>query len=524
MPKTFPTTVSPMPTDRRVLQLEQLLNVSRSQAVGVVVMSWAWMLAEESDGVVQGLPKILDVVVNIDGAGQALVDSGLVGMEPSGLVLPIGVRHVAERATRRGESAEDRKRRKANDRKQKSRKRQRLASPPQASGSKTSSPTAEAPRSSQAPRCLGYVEECAVMLLWNAKQGVPFYAFRNSTPKEWTASVTDPERPSLAGALVALHSTMKREAAKGLGAGDTFSPSLEQMVAAAAKERDSRKATAAEAARRDEANNAFMEAAAEDQADASEDAPERDMSRSCHTQKRDTVTCHASVTLCETESLARSPCHGNDLGAENEDAQCHAFGHTPVPSSSSISLCLDSPEEIKKETTTTSVPAHAERDPVDNILDRFLERQATTADGRRQEDPKHRERDELFAAALKTTREAVAQQREHAPAVLAARLQAAGIDLKTGLPAGAHHEPADARNDIDVTTEPIAGDKPATGIAGARGDREFEFSHRDMHNALRAQGIPSPTLHAPPAEDDAFGRDQSSVVSGRTTEACPMAP
>ena len=101
MPKTFPTTVAPMPTDRRVLQLEQMLNVSRSQAVGVVVMSWAWMLAEESDGVVQGEPKILDSLVNIDGAGQSLVDAGLVGVEPAGLVLPLGVRHVAERATKR---------------------------------------------------------------------------------------------------------------------------------------------------------------------------------------------------------------------------------------------------------------------------------------------------------------------------------------------------------------------------------------------------------------------------------------
>jgi len=367
------------------------------------------------------------------------------------------------------------------------------------------------------------------MRIWNRAQQVWFYKLGGATPREWTASVVaDPERPSLADALVSLHGTMKREAGKGLHAGDTFSPSLEQMVAAVASERDSRQVTAADAARRDEANNAFMEAAAEDQADAAEDALECGMSRTCHSQKRDTETCHASVTLCEPETLVVSPIAGNDLDAENEDAKCHAFGHNPSPSSS-ISSCLSSPEEIKeRENTTTTVAAPAERDPVDDILDRFLERQATTADGRRQEAPqeeperaKQRERDERFAAALKTTRDAVAHQRQHEPAVLAARLKAAGIDLKTGLPAGAHHELADARNVFGMTTEPIAGDKPATGIAGARGDGEFAFSHQDIHDALRAQGIPSPVTQAPPAEDDAFGRDQSSVVSGRTAEACP---
>jgi hypothetical protein len=134
---------------------------------------------------------------------------------------------------------------------------------------------------------------------------------------------------------------------------------------------------------------------------------------------------------------------------------------------------LSSPEKFKEKDTTTSVAAHAGREPADDILDRFLDRQPTTADGRRQEDPeraKLRERDERFAAALKTTREAVSYQRQHEPAVLAARLKAAGIDPKTGLPAGAHHGSADARNDTGMTTEPIAGDKPAEGNAGARGD------------------------------------------------------
>jgi len=373
------------------------------------------------------------------------------------------------------------------------------------------------------------------MCIWNRTDEVWFYKLCGATPKEWTASVVaDPERPSLADALVSLHSTMKREAAKGWNADDTLSPSLEQMVTAAAKERDSRKATAAEAARRDEANNAFMEAAAEDQADAAEDAPERDMSRTCHTQKRDTVTCHAPVTLCETQTVAASPIAGNDLDAQNEDAKCHAFGHSPAPSSS-ISLCLSSPEEIKKENTTTSVAAPAERDPVDDILDRFLERQATTVDGRRQEAPQEEpERAKLkerkaelaqrFAAALGMTVEAVFDQWKNETDILRARLEAAGIDLKTGLPAGAHHEPADARNDIGMTTEPIAGDKPATGMAEPRGDGEFALSHRDIHKALRAQGIPSPVTQAPPAEDDGFGRNQGNVVSGRTAEACPMAP
>ena len=506
MPKTFPTTVAPMPTDRRVLQLEQLLNVSRSQAVGIVVMAWAWLLAEESEGVVPGEPRILDSLVNIDGAGQALVDAGLVGVEPAGLVLPLGVRHVAERATKRGESAEDRRRRKASERKQKSRKRGELASPSQASGSKTSPPTAEAARSSQSPRCLGYVEGCPVMLLYNARQGVPFYIVRNATPKEWTASVTDPQRPSLADALVSLHSAMKRESGKGMHADDTFSPSLEQMVAAAAKERDSRQATAAEAARRDEANSALLEAAAEDQADAAEDAPERDMSRSGHTQKRDTVTCHASVTLCETETLAASPCGGNDLGAESEGAKCHAFGHTPA-ASSSISSCLCSPEEFKEKDTTTSVAAHAKRDPADDILDRFLERQATTA-ARPADDAETAKRKERkaelaqrYAAALGMSLEAVYDQWKNQTDILRARLAAAGIDPRTGLPAGAHHEPADARNDIGMTTESIVSDERATGAVDASAE---DVGRRDGTEAINRLGIRMTVNKAAVADDEPF--------------------
>jgi hypothetical protein len=491
MPKTFTTTVAPSPTDARVLHLEQLLNVSRSQAVGVVVMSWAWLLAEESEGVVPLPVKILDNVVDIEGAGQALVDAGLVGVEPGGLVLPLGVRQAADRAHRQGESAEDRRRRQQRERASKSRKRRSLTSPSQASRSKTSPPTAEAPTASRKPRRLGTVEGRPIMLLYR-RDGVPFYKLQGASPKDFTGTVTDPDNPSLADAFVALLSTMRREKDKGFASGDTFRPTMEQMVDAARHEREQRESAAADAARREQANKAFAEASSEDQADHDQGGHERDAVTPLSRSERDTVTCHAAVTLEGSDTVSGSPCGDRDLDAISEASKCHAPCHNAAPSSSSSFASLN--ESRKENTTTTSSVPSAGRDHED-ILTGFVKPPPSP------ERLKQLERFEQFAAALKTTVEAVEYQAHNEPAVLAGRLTAAGIDLKTGLPvsAGAHHKPAGARGDISVTTEPTAGDKPVAGSVEAPGD---DIGFRRTTEALNRLGITRTVNPAPPPDED----------------------
>jgi hypothetical protein len=484
MPRTFTTTVAPSPTDARVLHLEQLLSVSRSQAVGVVVMSWAWMLAEESEGVVPLPVTILDKVVDIEGAGQALVDAGLVGVEPGGLILPLGVRQAADRATRKGESKDERKRRMGNDRQKKCRKRIKLTSPSQASRSKTSPPTTEAPAASRKPARLGTVEGRPIMLLFR-RDGVPFYKLQAASPKDFTGTVTDPDNPSLADAFVALMSTMRREKDKGFHSGDTFRPTMEQMVAAARLERERREAAVADAARREQANQALAEASAEDQDDHDQGGSERDAVTPMSRSERDTVTSHAPVTLEGSEEVAGSPCDDRELDAISEGSKCHAPCHNAAPSSSSSS----SWNEFRKEnTTTTSSVSPAERDE-DDILagfipETFVESPPTPAR------VKQLERFGRFADALNTTVDAVEYQFRREPETLVARLKAAGIDPRTGLPFNADGagKPATARCDSVTTSEPTAGDKPATGIVGAPGeDNRQPAAHEDLSKVDRLE-------------------------------------
>lgn len=464
MPRTIPTTIGPNPTDRRVLQLEQLLNVSRPHAVGVVVMSWAWLHAEQTEGVVPGLPTMLDSVVDIAGAGQALVDSGLVGVSPDGLILPLELHRQAERAARSDESPADRRRRKDAERKAKSRRNQRLTKP--ASKSPSPSPTAEDTVRKRAIRRLGDVEGFPVMLLWGSRG--PFYKLAGSQPDEVTGTVTDPEKPSFADALVSLHAAMKRKAGKGLGDPTTMRPTPEAVLHAAERYRAALEASAADDARRDEANRAAAEASADDQGDIDHEPDERDLSHSCPPAAADTVTSPHPCPQSGHSGVVISPYGRQDLDAESCPHDCPQSGHNAAPSSSSVSSVSVSSEQSSKEnTTTTSSVTDAERDHEDRILDRIAPR-VDPQQAKQQE--RHRLRVERIAAALDTTADAVEYQRRYAPDVLLARCKAADIDPKTGLPlnADAPSKPSRARADAPVTTEPAEDDKPAGGSVDAR--------------------------------------------------------
>jgi hypothetical protein len=112
---------------------------------------------------------------------------------------------------------------------------------------------------------------------------------------------------------------------------------------------------------------------------------------------------------------------------------------------------------------------------------------------------RHRLWVERVAAALATTVDAVEYQRRNAFGFLLARMKAAGIDPTTVLSVNAEgaHEPADARNGIGTTTEPIEGDKPTTGSVEAPGD---DIGFQETSEALDRLGIPRAVNEAPPPD------------------------
>ncbi len=533
MPRTPTTIAAPLPQDFRVLALAKTTGLSRREAFGAAAEAWVWLSVQATDGIVpRTAADALDVVVDVAGFGQAMVQAGLVGIVDDGLVLPAELRHHErdERGSGRAKSAADGKN--SEDRKERKRKgariRQRRCRADKALTTPATTGTSMTPAVGAAvkrmPRRLGTVENFPVMLLFS-RQGVPFYKLAGASPKEWTGTVTEPENPSYGDALVALHAAMKRNDGKGLGGGDSFRPSLKAMVDEAERYRAARTSEAADDARRDEANQAAAEAAAEDQEDAEHEPAERDCHAHVTPDERDTVT----VTLLSRSESVTCPSNFND-GGDLGNADCHAPVTVTAPSSSS-SVSLGN--EDRENTTTTSSVTPAERDHEDRILDRILgdgqEGQSAdpaTAAKRDQE----RELFRLYADGLGEDIAKVQTWMRFNRPYLSLRLKAAGIDSKTGLrfDADAAHEPVHARGDIVVTTEPDAGEKPAAGSVDARGDvarLEDEDPDHPRHDswdtlmALKRHGIPLPTLVGAPGrghrlEDDAFKHDDQTSMAG----------
>ncbi len=502
MPKTPPTIVAPLPTDPRVMSLAKSVSLTRREAFAAAAEAWAWMAVMAVDDIVVNTAvDSLDGLVDVPGFGTAMLQAGLVGVVNDGLVLPVELRRRErdQRRERAAAAAEDQDDKAERERKQ-ARVRQRRRRRDKAlekTNAKTASPPPTADtRVKWTPRRLGTVDGHDVMLFYSPKTEAWFYCLKDASPHEWTASVADQQNPSFAEALAGLHSTMKREAGKGLGSGDTFRPSLKAMVTAAERYRDERASAAADDARRDEGNKALAEASAEDQDDIDHEPAERDCHAPVTVPERDTVTV---TVMSRSESVTSPPksCDEGDFGG----VTCHAPVTVPAPSSSN-SLSASGNED-KENTTTTSVVTPRKRDHEDDILERFVPRKDPVVG---ELERKRQEVAARFAAALGVTVESVIQQWRSKPDTLRARVEAAGIDPNTGLPVNAEgaHEPAAARDDIGVTTEPIDQDRPAAGNVGARGDGEFACSHLDIHDALRGLGIPSPARQALPAEDNAF--------------------
>lgn len=482
MPKTPPTIVAPLPNDPRVMKLAKSVGVTRREAFAAAAEAWAWMAVQAVDDIVpQTEPDSLDSVVDIAGFGQAMLQAGLVGVVNDGLVLPVELRRLERdqrggRATAAAEDQDDkieRERKQARIRQRRKRAEKKLAKP---ASKTTSPPPAENNGPKRKPCRLGDAEGYPVMLLWS-REGVPFYKLVGAEPKAWTGTVTDPENPSFADALVSLHAAMKLAAGKGLGCGDNFRPSLKAVVDAAERYRDARAAAAADDARRDEGNKALAEASAEDQDDIDHEPAERDCHAPVTVPERDTVTV---TVLSRSEGVT---CPPNSSGeADLGNATCHARVTEPALSSSSSSVPFGN--EDKENTTTTSSVTPRQRDHEDDILNRFVPRKDFVEDQRKR---KWLEMAERFAAALGSTVESILEQWQTDRDTLRARLMAAGIDPNTGHRLEGHHEPAGARHDISVTTEPEADDKPAAGIVEAPDDAAFE--HDDQTSLVTARGL-----------------------------------
>jgi hypothetical protein len=406
-----------------------------------------------------------------------MLQAELVGTVDGGVVLPAELRRHAP-GKRRSESPDDRRRRRDAERKAKTRRQARLTKP--ASKTTTVTPPAETQR--KLIRRLGEVDGFAVMLLWNRK-GEPFYKLDGAQPEEVTGTVTNPENPTFADALVALHAAMKRRAGKGLGDPTTMRPTPEAVLRAAERYRAALKAAAAADARCDEANRAAAEAAADDQGDALEP----DMSAACPHDSADRRTCPHECPQSGHADVVVNPYGRNDLDAQSCPHECPQSGHNSAPSSSSSSVFV-SHEDKSKNTTTTSGVTDAERDHEDSILDRLAPR--VDPEQAKQQD-RHRLWLERVAAALGTMPDAIDYQRSKMPDILLARCKAAGIEPRTGEPvnADATGKPPQARAGIQATTEPVEADGPAAGNVDARGDDEpdedFEVTRGRLVEQLR---------------------------------------
>jgi hypothetical protein len=490
MPKTPPTIVAPLPNDPRVMSLVRAVGLTKREAFAAAAEAWAWMSVMAVDGIVtKAAPDSLDAVVDVAGFGQAMLQAGLVGAVDDGLVLPAELRH-RDRDERGGRPADEdgdegdrAQRKRAGDRRRQRRHRakDKLTKPASAAPAIPQQPAAATPK----PRRLGDAGGYSVMLLYS-RTGVPFYKLAGASPREWTATVNDPDNPSLADAFVSLLLTMKREQGKGSWDGRCFQPTMEEVTEAAKWERDRRESTAVAAARREDGNRAFAEAAA----DALEDADQSVTERDCHAPvtpvTRDTVT----VTLLSRSESVTCPPNSSDE-RDFGSVTCHAPVTPPAPSSSSsLRGSSFSEENPLPTTTTTSSVTLGERDNIDrpqrhapDMLDRVMDgMQTDPAAVRSTDDPQTAERKrkkamltERFADALGASYDGIIAQWRDNSDILFARLKAAGIDPATGLPvnAGGSHEPAAAREDIDATAEPMDEDEPAEGVLGAPGESDI---------------------------------------------------
>lgn len=507
MMKTPPTIPAPLPTDYRLLSLARLLSVSKRDALAATVEAWAWIQSQATGGIVPQPVALLDTVAEIEGYGDAAVAVGLVGTADGHIVAPAELRQAdAQGTARRSGTADDEERKKKERlKKRNQRNGSRLTGkvktpkppPPDAAAATSTTP------SRRSVRLGSVVPGQDIRLIWSRKNEEWFYKCTGATP-DLTGTVTDQENPTLADALKALMDARliqaKRE--KGQLVQTAFSPSMEDLVAAALQERDARQAAVAAAVRVDDANEALARAA-DDDADQGDQEPEPaepapptgdikpegvaadrspplqadaedgDIQGTKRGQHGDTGTCPQNVPIGEAGDRVVSPCADNGLGAVPCPPKCPP-DTTGTRSSSSSSSVNEMNED--KDTTTTRATADRERDTHADQSDDFS-RYVQAAGCLPTLTPEQVALVQRLADALGSNPAAIRDQGRYRPDVLTARCHAAGIDPKTGFPitaspAGddAPTSPQDAPgspNDTGTGVQTETGVQAAGGIVGA---------------------------------------------------------
>jgi len=444
------------------------------------------------DDIVPAAPDSLDSVVDIADFGQAMLQAGLVGVVNDGLVLPAELRHQ-QRDERSGPAVapgnvadEDQRtsRRKEQNRAASRRYRKRNT----ATGSKPK------PSGDQKWRSLGRVaghevrvfdgpHGCYAMVL-GAKVGMEPFRKLTTGDKAWSLEsirLVD----TLPGLLEKWRAVHQKE--NGRLTPQPLVPSYGDF------HEDAERLTIL-------AKLAAADARHADGADAS-------------SRHADASAASAGPSADPDASGERKSCDGMGLDASAASADRHADAFSSM---SCLSKSSSSQEEDKSQGGRKADGIH-ESDQGDAEPD----------------ERKRRERWNnlvaCFAQALGQDEVTIRSWWRNNRDFLRTQLEKRGIDPNTGLPVNAKgaHEPTDARNGIDTTTEPVAGDKPAAGSVDASGDdarREDEDPDRPRHDpwetlaALKRNGIPLPTLNGAPGrgrrlDDDAFEHDdQTSLV------------
>lgn len=485
MPATPPTIVAPIPADPRVMTLAKSLGLSRREAFGAAAEAWAWMSVMANDGlVVQAAPDSLDGLVDVAGFGAAMVDAGLVGVVDDGLVLPAELRRLErdDRATRRGADADDAD--DLDDQTRRRREQNRVASRKYRRREKVTGSKAK-PAVGNNYRSLGHVaghevrvfdgpHGCYAMVLGATVNGQPFRKL-TAGDKAWSL-----ESVRLVDTLPALVDKWKAQSRPvGLDDPPTLVPSLSAF--------------------RDDAER-LMALATLQAADAARHADGADAS----SRHADASAIVSNASADHDADSERNPLEANALDASSASSSRHADGLSSMSYLSKSSSSIE--EEDMRQAGRQEGRHHDQGDHEPAGMAEW--------DRRRHEE---KQRDARIAEALGLDIDTVKIRNR---TYLALQCRQAGIDPQTGLPvnADAPGKPSQARPGIDATTEPTRRDKPATGNVGARDDDELFCDHRQLRQALKAEGIPAPVAKSLTADDDAFER--SGMTRATTSVAC----
>jgi hypothetical protein len=422
------------------------------------------------DIVPQTAPGSLDSVVDIADFGQAMLQAGLVGVVNDGLVLPAELRHH-ERDERGGAVADEGGERQ--DEQPRRRKAQNAAASRRYRRKNKVTGSKAKPTADKAWRSVGRVagREVRVFdgqfgcyaLLLNASVGGETYKLTTGN-KSWsldTVTLAD-----VVPGLVEKWKTVHHREGKGF-VPRPMEPTYADLRADADKVVSLAKLNRAAAAPEAPGNARHA-----DDADAS----------SRHADASSSVIIPSSSPEAHVDGKSSQD---TELGASSPSSFRHADGL----SSMSFSTSSSNEEDMWGEGRSA-----------EGIVKRVHGKAGD--DTERQQLAKYNLLVRRFSQALRQDNETIQKWWKHNKDFLRTKLVQAGIDPTTGLSvnAEASSAPAAAHDDIGVTTEPNADDKPAAGSVEAPGD---DIGFQETSEALDRLGIPRAVNEAPPPHDNA---------------------